>query len=138
MFVIVAWKIYCKDFKDDVGNGDQINLWRDNWCVKVLVDLLHIPKDIHIHLKAKLKDIIHGNSIVIPSSFIILFLDLIQMAYKIHINPIKEDDVLWIRLDSEQLSIKDTYTHVNKLAQGIGWGKLTWHPSIPPSVSLLL
>lgn len=83
-----------------VGKGDHINLWMDNLCGKVLISLLHIPKDNHFHPKYKLKDIIHGNSIAIPSTLAILCPNLIQMASKIHINPIKEDDLLWIRSDN--------------------------------------
>lgn len=50
-----------------IGDGLNINFWKDRWIFEPLVDILRIPSFLHDSLQAKMKDFIYNQSWALPS-----------------------------------------------------------------------
>lgn len=53
-----------------IGKGYNINLWLNNWCKEMLVNLLHIPYANADLLNASLSSILMGNSFMLPYALV--------------------------------------------------------------------
>lgn len=76
------------------GNDTNISLWRDNWCGQSLASLIKIPWDRQLTLKAKLEDIMHGNSIVFYPSLVQICPALPQLISGVYTNNLKDDRIV--------------------------------------------
>lgn len=78
----------------------------------MLASLLKIPWVIQESLRTKLKDIINGNSILLPPNLVHLCPDLPKLIIWIYINNLKEDMKVWKLAENIQLSVKVAYNYL--------------------------
>lgn len=122
-----------------LGDGERINFWTDSWIDKPVVNYLQIPENLHIKLKAKVKDFIHDGKWIIPQSLLNRSAEMRNdiSAMVIPFNPVL-DELVWTKSSSVSLSLKEAYSFLRTRHPCIPWGKLIWRNSVPPSKSFLL
>jgi hypothetical protein len=120
-----------------LGNGRDINFWKDSWCGSPLVDQLQIPPHIGQSLTATVSDFIHNGQWILPPQLTLMFSNLSSIVHNVTI-PLEEyhDKLLWKHSDNGDLELKQGYTFKMQQYQVLHWAKLIWNPSIPPSKSL--
>jgi hypothetical protein len=122
-----------------VGNGEFINFWLDSWCGDPLTQVLDIPHHLHQSLKANVKCFIENSKWKIPSCLLHAYPTLKFLTEKITIPLIdKEDKLLWTLSHDGDLSLKDAFSFHCPAGQNIGWAKIIWNASIPPSKSMII
>jgi hypothetical protein len=122
-----------------VGNGEFINFWLDSWCGDPLTQALDIPHHLHHSLKANVKCFIENSQWKIPSCLLHAYPTLKFLIEKITIPLIdKEDKLLWTFSHDGDLSLKDAFSFHCTGGQNIGWAKIIWNTSIPPSKSMII
>lgn len=121
-----------------IVNGENINLWVDNYCGKKLIDIVQLPSNLQRDLKAKLSDFILDQSLCTPPYLLSACPLLQQLIPKVLINPLHDDKFIWNDTDNGLLTVKDAYTHLGANHQSLSWGKIILNSSIPPLKSLFL
>jgi hypothetical protein len=121
-----------------LGNGENINFWKDNWCGTSLVELFNIPDHISQNLTSTVSDYIVNGTWCFPPQLLQSF-NISSIIHKVVI-PLDPtpDKLLWIHTDSGNLHLKDAYSFKLQQFQDLHWAKVIWSPDIPPSKSLFV
>jgi hypothetical protein len=95
------------NFSWQLGSGQNILLWEDAWCGEPLKDRLNINETLLRELPAKVCDIIHNRSWLIPQNLDVLFPILKDLVHEvtIHLEDL-HDKLLWNNSSSGDLVIK--------------------------------
>lgn len=122
-----------------LGNGELINFWCDNWCKIPFVDLFNIPPHLHSSLQSTVSQFINNNNWCVPQDILQVFPNLQQSLNLVSIPLIqKEDKFIWKKSHDGNLSFKDAYIFQSASNhQHPSWSKIIWNAAIPPSKSLL-
>ncbi|XP_019454478.1 PREDICTED: uncharacterized protein LOC109355707 [Lupinus angustifolius] len=120
-----------------IGDGKNTNFWKDNWLGMPLVDSLHIPKECHSTLHAKVADFIDGNTWIIPSIILSFYPEISNQLTKT-IKTNSKDNFIWQPSADGNLSLKQAYKHCSPTANSLNCFKLLWNKSIPPFHHLAL
>ncbi|MCH80775.1 ribonuclease H protein [Trifolium medium] len=120
-----------------LGNGNKINFWTHDWSGITIVDLLHIPLDLHQHLSATVSDFIRQQQWNIPLELQMDYPNLMHHLSNVCI-PVdqKEDRLIWKHSTSGELTLKDAFQLFSPNGQSQHWAKLIWNAVIPPSKSI--
>jgi len=122
----------------NLGNGNQINFWRDNWCGEPITSSLNLPTFLASNLTAKVCDFIRNYKWYFPLVVQQLFPAITVIAQKVTIPKVDlEDKLLWTPSHSGQLSFKESHLFKTHGGQQLNWAKVIWSPDIPPSKSML-
>ncbi|KAI5410800.1 hypothetical protein KIW84_056074 [Lathyrus oleraceus] len=119
-----------------VDNGENINLWGDNWCGQYLSDIIQIYGGNLEQLQATLKDIIHEDKMILPSRLIKLCPILPQLTASVFVNQQVDDKLIWKYTNNGYLTLKDAYNLCGRPINH-AYGRNLWMITIPPSKSLL-
>jgi hypothetical protein len=93
-----------------LGNGESINFWCDNWCKIPFVDLFNIPPLLHSSLQSTVSQFINNNNWCVPQDIHQVFPNLQQSLNLVTIPLIqKEDKLIWQKSHDGNLSFKDAY-----------------------------
>jgi len=120
-----------------VGNGENIQLWFDNWMGRSLATMLELPKHLFPSLKASLAFIITDGKWNIPR--IILDFPLVAaqiMQVTLPVSPLP-DKCAWIHSPNGELSSKLAFQFLNPAPPNLDWATDIWRPCIPPSHSFI-
>ncbi|XP_058783502.1 uncharacterized protein LOC131658194 [Vicia villosa] len=117
-----------------VGNGENINLWSDNWNGYPLKDRF-IEEPLAV-FNGILKDFIYDDKIVLPPELFVSCPDLRQVCETTVINSQAQDCVIWKPSDNGFLTLKEAYYFCCRPIQS-SWGRVLWNRAIPHSKSLL-
>lgn len=119
-----------------VGDGENINFWKDPWCGTPLFISLNLPQNTLHSLCEKVSDFISNFWRNVP---------FVQAAYP-NINqivnqvtlpsPHREDRWVWNLSNSGDLTFKDEFLHKSPHGQASHWANTIWSVDIPPSKSL--
>ena len=122
-----------------IGNGNDINFWLDNWCGVSIASQLNISPHFHANLTNKVKDFIFNGQWNFPSSMLICFPQVNFITEQVTI-PFEatEDKRIWQPSNNGDLSFKQAYEFKYGVGQNIKWAKDLWCPNIPPTKSLLV
>jgi hypothetical protein len=122
----------------NLGDGNSINFWRDNWCSTNLAAHFNLPSYISDHLQAKVCDFIGQNQWKIPGYVSNAFLNITSLILDVTIpNFPTLDQKVWNLNVSGALTLKDAYLLKSPQSQHFHWAKTIWSPDIPPSKSFL-
>lgn len=73
-----------------VGNGKNINFWRDKWLISPIVDTLGIPNNLHTSLNASIFEFINNGAWILLDELCSIAAGLIPEIGKI-VNPISNN-----------------------------------------------
>ncbi|GAU12290.1 hypothetical protein TSUD_141980 [Trifolium subterraneum] len=120
-----------------LGNGENINFWKDNWCGTPLAEHFNIPHHVSLALKSKVSDYIHNGQWNIPIQLTQAFNNISNLIHQVTI-PVEPsyDKILWIHSDSGDLQLKEAYLFKQQQVQDLHWAKTIWSIDIQPSKSL--
>lgn len=108
-----------------IGNGEKIKFWHDQWLSKSLVEILDIPDQMQQNLTANLKDFMVNGRLHFPESIIQRFPVIAEELNKIHIPLVSvPDQMKWIKSDTGDLTFKEAYIHLHPVGQQVPWHKL--------------
>jgi len=121
-----------------IGNGSNINLWRDNWMGTPLITLFNVPSSRFPTLDDKLDSIIDRGKWQIPKP-LIDFPTVAENALKIilPVTPLA-DRRIWKNAADGVLSAKLAYHTLLPPHVTLDWAKDVWRNCIPPSHSFVL
>jgi hypothetical protein len=107
-----------------LGNGEDINFWLDNWCGVSIASQLNIPPHLHGNLTAKVKDFIFSGQWNVPFSVLNFFPQVKSLAEQVAI-PFEstEDKRIWHLSNNGDLSFKQAYEFKYGVGQKIKWAK---------------
>lgn len=118
-----------------VGNGNNINLWHDNWLGSTLHSLTGVD------LPAPIRNVclfIQNNQWHIPPLFSQNVLDIATQISSIILPSSQTDDVrIWPYNSSGTLLFKDAYEFFSTASTCTSWSKHLWKSFIPPRLSVL-
>jgi len=120
-----------------VGNGENMQLWFDNWMGSSLATMLKLSTHLFPHLKATLAFVITDGKWDIPR--IILDFPLVAaqiMQVTLPVSPLL-DKCAWIHSPDGELSSKLAFQFLNPVPPNLDWATDIWRPCIPPSHSLI-
>jgi len=120
-----------------IGNGENINLWLDNWMGVTLVSALNSPPHLFPHLTAKLQTVITNGRWQLPHS--ILEYPLVAdniLKITLPTTPLPDRRV-WIHAADGNLSAKLVFQFLHHSPAKLDWASIIWRPCIPPSHSFV-
>ena len=118
-----------------IGNGNNINLWSDNWLGEPLLDLLHIDVNIHDLFSGTVADVIENGNWNFPGA---LLPHVTPLLATIVLPTSSLPDVLvWLHATDGKLTAKQAKTFLIPAAPEFTWLDLIWRSCIPPSHSFI-
>ncbi|KAF6139022.1 hypothetical protein GIB67_010748, partial [Kingdonia uniflora] len=98
-----------------VGNGDNINFWRETWAMEIpLREYIEMPQSPWNRCKTLLIDFINSNGWDIPIDIRLLLLALGINVLEIPYNPREKDKRIW-KLDSYgNFTVRNAYETIRK------------------------
>lgn len=126
-----------ENFEWIIGNGNNINLWLDNWMGTPLVTLFNVPPSMFPTLDEKLDSIIVHGKWQIPKP-LIDFPTVAENALKIMllVTPLA-DRRIWKNAADGVLSAKLAYQALLPPVVTLDWATDIWRKCIPPSHSFV-
>jgi len=120
-----------------IGNGENIDLWLDNWMGATLVSILQSPPSMYPHLKTKVHSVIdNGRWQLLPS--LLNYPTVAESILKITlpVTPLLDTRV-WTHASNDILIAKLAFQFLNPSPNKIDWASIIWRACIPPSHSFV-
>ncbi|XP_019447391.1 PREDICTED: uncharacterized protein LOC109350622 [Lupinus angustifolius] len=119
-----------------IGDGNQVNFWKDSWIGDPLVYTLNISQHVHESLTSNVADFISGARWRIPA---VLARKAPEIARKIarYIRAEGDDKLIWQHANDGVLTLKTAFKDISSPSQKLFWCKKIWNRSIPPSKSFI-
>ena len=120
-----------------LGNGNNINFWLDNWCGISIASQLNIPQHLQENLNAKVLDfILNGRwnfSVLNRLPLVKSLVEHVTIPFEI-----TEDKRIWQPSNNGVLTFKNAFEFKYGVGQNIKWAKDLWCSNIPPTKPLLV
>ncbi|KAF6161562.1 hypothetical protein GIB67_009441 [Kingdonia uniflora] len=109
-----------------VGNGANIDFWRDTWATEIpLREYNEIPQSLWKRCIAQLSDFINSNGWDIPTDIRILLLALAINVLEIPCNPQEADKRIWKPDSYGNFTVINAYETIRKKSNTAWWWKYT-------------
>lgn len=121
-----------------LGNGKDINFWKDAWCGIPIQELLQVTNIDIQHFPVFVNEYINNYQWSIPQDIISNYPEVRSMVLQVVI-PFEEseDRLVWKHSQNGVLRLCDSYTFLNQPSATHHWARNIWSRDIPPSKSLL-
>ncbi|KAF6176119.1 hypothetical protein GIB67_000213 [Kingdonia uniflora] len=118
-----------------VGNGANIEFWRDTWATRIpLREYIEMPQSLWKRCIVRVRDFINSEGWDIPTNIRILLLALGINVIEIPCNPQKADKRIWKPDSYEKFTVRNTYETIRKKTNTAWWWKYTRRGSIHPKL----
>ncbi|KAF6148585.1 hypothetical protein GIB67_042544 [Kingdonia uniflora] len=120
-----------------IGNEEDIDLWRDNWCHQLsLKDLINSDSLPWSTLKAKLSCIIVDGQWNVPTNLAVILHRLNIDINGITISSGKPDKMVWKPDVQGKFSVKSAFKEIRKKGQTCWWSKYLYRKAIHPRLGM--
>ncbi|KAF6167804.1 hypothetical protein GIB67_027582 [Kingdonia uniflora] len=118
-----------------VGNGANIDFWRDTWATEIpLREYIEMPQSLWKICTTRLRNLINSNGWDIPTNIRILLLALGINVLEIPCNPREVDKRIWKPDSYENFTVRNPYETIRKKRNTTWWWKYTWRESVYPKL----
>lgn len=115
-----------------VGDGTQINFWKDNWLSQPIVRLIGLPDDDSLSLGSTVSNYLMNGKWTLPDPFCQVFPSVTNMIRNVELCDHATSDILvWEGSDKGLLTLGNAYEEFRHKFPVLDWCKNILHSFVP-------